>query len=325
MIDKKLFLDRNKTVTFGIFENSDKFLETVGKIHSSGANIIDCYSPFPIHGIEKAMGLKRSLLPVGAFICGCIGFSLAATMMLYMMHFDWPIIIGNKPTVGVSYVPVLFESTVLLTAFGIAILFFIRNKMLHGKLPSERVDMRQTDDRMVVAIATDGENVNKAEINNWLYSGGAVEVKERTNHSYEDFEDVLIEKSSSSGVKSEPKTAEPKVETVKASEMSSSIPETKAKLTDKEKIDKTSTLLNIIGSANGEKDPIIDIKGIGKVYEGKLNGLGIFTFKQIANFTPEAIQLLESITEYFPGKIEREDWKGQAKEFLNNKNHNGNA
>lgn len=314
MIDKKLFLDRNKTVTFGIFENSDKFLETVGKIHSSGAKIIDCYSPFPIHGIEKAMGLKRSLLPVGAFICGCIGFSLAATMMLYMMHFDWPIIIGNKPTVGVSYVPVLFESTVLLTAFGIAILFFIRNKMLHGKLPSERVDMRQTDDRMIVAIATDGENVNKSEITNWLYNGGAVEVKERTNHGYEDFEDVLIQKSGNASAKVESKTIE----------MAATIVEP-VKLTDSEKIEKTSALLNIIGSADGDKDPIIDIKGIGEVYEGKLNGLGIYTFKQIAKLTPEAIQLVESITEYFPGKIEREDWVGQAKEFLNNKNNNGNA
>ncbi len=194
MIDKKLFLDRNKSVTFGIFENPDMFLETVGKIHSSGAKIIDCYSPFPIHGIEKAMGLKRSLLPLGAFMCGCVGFTLAFTMQYYMMRVDWPIIIGGKPTVGVSYMPVLFEMSVLFTAYGIAILFFIRNKMLHGKLPSERIDMRQTDDRMIVAIATDGENDNKTEINNWLYNGGAVEVKERTNFGYDDFEDKLIAK-----------------------------------------------------------------------------------------------------------------------------------
>ena len=61
MIDSKLYLDKNKTVMFGIFENSDKFLETVANVHEKGANIIDCYTPYPIHGIEKAMGLKRSL------------------------------------------------------------------------------------------------------------------------------------------------------------------------------------------------------------------------------------------------------------------------
>lgn len=192
MIDNKLYLDRNKTVMFGTFEDPDMFLETVGKIHHKGAQIIDCYTPFPIHGIEKAMGLKRSLLPVGAFICGCLGFITAASLQSYIMHFDWPMVIGGKPTVGVSYVPVLFELSILFTAFGIAILFFIRNKMLHGKNPSERIDLRQTDDRMIVAIATDNQAVNKEELTGMLFSGGAVEVKERTNHGYEDFTDVII-------------------------------------------------------------------------------------------------------------------------------------
>ena len=194
MIDNKLFLDKNKTVMFGIFEDSDQFLDTVANVHHKGAQIIDCYTPFPVHGIEKAMGLKRSLLPVGAFICGCLGFITAATLQTYTMAIDWPMIIGNKPIVGVSYVPVLFEMSVLFTAFGIAILFFIRNKMLHGKMPSERVDFRQTDDRMVVAIATDNQLVDKNELSNMLYQGGAVEVKERTNHGYEDFTEVAIPK-----------------------------------------------------------------------------------------------------------------------------------
>jgi hypothetical protein len=194
MIDSKLYLDKNKTVMFGIFENPEKFLDTVGKVHDKGVNIIDCYTPYPIHGIEKAMGLKRSLLPVGAFICGCLGFITAASLQLYIMHFDWPMVIGNKPTIGVSFVPVLFELSVLFTAFGLAILFFTRSKMLHGKIPSERIDMRQTDDRMVVAIATDDEAVNKTELSNMLFEGGAVEVKERINHGYEDFTDTLIEK-----------------------------------------------------------------------------------------------------------------------------------
>jgi hypothetical protein len=196
MIDKKLYLDNNKTVMFGIFEDPDKFLHTVAHVNQSGANILDCYTPFPIHGIDKAMGLKRSLLPVGAFISGCLGFLTAATIQLYMMHFDWPMVIGNKPTIGVSFVPVLFEMSVLFTAFGMAFMFFVRSKMIHGKLPQERIDFRQTDDRMVVAIATDGPSVNKNELSNMLFSGGAVEVKERTNHGYEDFTDVDITKGS---------------------------------------------------------------------------------------------------------------------------------
>lgn len=192
MIDSKLFIDRNKTVMFGIFEDPDMFLDTVGKVHDKGVDILDCYTPFPIHGIEKAMGLKRSLLPIGAFMFGCLGFISAATLQLYIMHFEWPMVIGNKPTIGVSYVPVLFELSVLFTAFGMVALFFTRSKMLHGKLPSELIDLRQTDDRMVIAIASDDPALNKSELTEMLFKGGAVEVKERTNHGYEDYTDVAI-------------------------------------------------------------------------------------------------------------------------------------
>jgi hypothetical protein len=197
MIDRKLFLDKNKTVMFGIFENPDKFLDTVGKVHGKGMNIIDCYTPYPLHGIEKAMGLKRSLLPVGAFISGCIGFSCAFSLQYYVMRYDWPMVIGNKPTIGVSWMPVLFEMSVLFTAFGLAFLFFLRNRMIHGKIPMERVDFRQTDDRLVVAIATDNGSTNKAELSSMLFDGGAIEVKERTNHDYDDFTDVDIKNGSS--------------------------------------------------------------------------------------------------------------------------------
>lgn len=199
MIDSKLYLHRNKTVILGIFEDPDKFLETVSKIHKKGLNILDCYTPYPLHGIDKAMGLKRSLLPVGSFICGSIGFVLAAIMQYYMMHSDWGMIIGNKPHIGVSWVPVLFESTILCTAFGTAFLFFIRNKLLHGKIPSERIDLRQTDDRLIVAVAIDNDHAENSSVSGMLFSGGAVEVKERTNRGYEDFTDVSLTNLSTTG------------------------------------------------------------------------------------------------------------------------------
>ncbi len=192
MIDSKLYIDNNKTVTYGIFENPDKFLDTVGKVHAKGVHIIDCYTPYPLHGIDKAMGLKRSLLPIGAFIFGCCGFLTAFSLQYYMMTYDWPMVIGNKPTIGMSWVPVLFEMSILFTAFGLAFIFFFRSKLLHGKMPSERFDFRQTDDRMVVAIATDDRSIDKTELSSMLFNGGAVIVKERTNHDYDDFTDVEI-------------------------------------------------------------------------------------------------------------------------------------
>jgi hypothetical protein len=183
MFDSKLSLKNNRTLLFGIFESGDHALDTTRKVYDKGVDIIDCYTPYPIHGMEKAMGLKRSRLPIGAFICGSIGFSLALTLQSFIMYFDWPIIIGNKPYAGIpSWVPVLFEFSILCTAFGIGIMFFARNKMIHGKVPDEIVDPAQTDYRIVLAMSLDEEGVNKDELIDLLRKGGAVEIKERVNH-----------------------------------------------------------------------------------------------------------------------------------------------
>lgn len=75
-----------------------------------------------------------------------------------------------------------------------------------------------------------------------------------------------------------------------------------------------------IGKANeGEKDDLKEIKGIGPFIEDKLNALGISTFKQIANFTDEDDDLVNDAIEFFPGRVKRDDWKGQAKELMKGK------
>jgi hypothetical protein len=142
-----------------------------------------------VHGIEKAIGLVRSRLPIGAFICGATGFLTAFTLQYYMMASDWPMIVGNKPPIGVSWVPVLFELSVLFTAFGITILFFARSKMVHGKIAQELVSLRQTDDQMIIAINTDNPAIDREGLKELLFNGGAIKVIERENKGYEDFSD----------------------------------------------------------------------------------------------------------------------------------------
>lgn len=194
MTDNKLDLKHSQSILFGIFENPDAVLETTKKVYSKGLNIIDVYSPFPIHGIEKAMGLKRTLLPVGAFICGLTGFLTALSLQSFVMYFDWPIIIGNKPFAGIpAWIPVLFELSVLFTAFGIGILFFVRNGMIHGKVSKNIVDLRQTDDRMVLAINIDDVSINKNELIDMLAKGGAVEIKERNNVNEDEYVETVID------------------------------------------------------------------------------------------------------------------------------------
>jgi hypothetical protein len=97
-----------------------------------------------------------------------------------MYIYDWPINIGNKPerVITPAWMPILFESTVLCTAFGMAFFFFWRSRMVHGLKP-ELLDIRQTDDRMIICVET-GENVNQSKVFEIMKKNGAVELRQRT-------------------------------------------------------------------------------------------------------------------------------------------------
>lgn len=179
IIDNALSLRNRNKMLLGIFDDEDKVIAASSSLVNAGVKIQDVYTPFPIHGLDRVIGVRRTWLTVVAFICGLTGFSLAFTMIWYMYVYDWPIDIGNKPinVITPSWVPILFESTVLCTAFGMAFFFFWRNRLAHGIKP-ELLDERQTDDRIIIAIETQ-DAVSDADIMNIMKSNGAIELRER--------------------------------------------------------------------------------------------------------------------------------------------------
>ncbi|MFT4521379.1 MAG: putative flap endonuclease-1-like 5' DNA nuclease [Bacteroidia bacterium] len=295
MLDKQLIL--------GVYDDGDKLLSAVGKLRKKGVEIFDCYTPYPVHNLDVEMGIKRSNLTVGAFLCGLTGFLSGLLLQFYMMtnHLhsfkSWPMIIGGKPQdylMMPSMVPVTFEATILFTAFGIGILFFARSKMIHGKI-ADVFDPRQTDDRLFIAVEPSTlSSVSRTELDSMLNESGAIEIRERNMEG---------------GAKVQPvKKAAPKSkETVApAVEMSS-----------EERSSRMSSLLSVVGTASADqKNDLKKINGVGPVYEGKLNELGIYTFEQVSKLTPAAILAIEELTKYFPGKIDREDWMGQAQKLM---------
>ncbi|MBT8326661.1 MAG: DUF3341 domain-containing protein, partial [Bacteroidia bacterium] len=108
MVDKSILLD-NKKFTLGVFDDPDKLLHAVDKLKKKGVKIFDCYTPFPVHHLDKALGYERSNLTIGAFLCGLMG-SLSGFTLAYSMNVvDWPMIIGGKPnSIGMftSFIPV---------------------------------------------------------------------------------------------------------------------------------------------------------------------------------------------------------------------------
>ncbi|HCD68663.1 MAG TPA: DUF3341 domain-containing protein [Bacteroidetes bacterium] len=197
MVDKSILLD-NKKFTVGTFTDSDKLLHAVETLRKKGVKIFDCYTPFPVHHLDHALGYTRTNLTIGAFLCGMLG-SLSGFTLAYSMNVvDWPMIIGGKPqdiNVFTSFIPVIFELTILFTAFGMVIMFFARNRMMHG-IKEDLLDRRQTDDHLLIAIDnSEAQSLSNDEIQTILVNEGAVKVKgnvEAFNTSLTTEEDLEI-------------------------------------------------------------------------------------------------------------------------------------
>jgi hypothetical protein len=145
-------MEVNKSFIVGVFDDEDVLMDAVRNIRGGGVKIHEVYSPFPVHGLDEALGYKRSRLPIAAFIFGMTGTALALIMQIWMLGFDWPMIIGGKNFVSLPpFIPVTFELTVLLAALGMVATFMIVSDMKPYRWPMQ-FDVRSTDDKHVMAI-----------------------------------------------------------------------------------------------------------------------------------------------------------------------------
>ncbi len=160
----------------GVFDDEDVVLNAVSKIRHGGVRIHEVYTPFPIHGLDEELGYKRSRLPRAAFVFGITGTTLALTMQIWMLGYDWPMIIGGKNFVSLpSFVPVTFELTVLLAALGMVGTFLTVSNLYPGKRPL-LFDSRSTDDKFIMAVDLSKNSLSQDEITAILRNSGAIEV-----------------------------------------------------------------------------------------------------------------------------------------------------
>ena len=167
-------------IIYGLYDDDDVILDAVKSIREKGHHVDEVYSPFPIHGLDHAMGLKHSRIAITSFIYGCIGASCALLMFWYMMIYDWPMIIGGKPNFTFyhnlpSFVPIMFECTVLFAAHLMSITYLFRNKLYPGS-DSKSPDPRTTDDKFLMEIEV---NNNEDELKKILRETGTSEIKEK--------------------------------------------------------------------------------------------------------------------------------------------------
>ncbi len=160
----------------GVYDDDEVILHAIPKIRKEGVKIKEVYTPFPIHGLDHALGHPRTKIGIAAFLFGLTGCACALTLMIWTMGYDWPMIIGGKDFVSFpAFIPITFEATVLFTAFGMAITFFISNGLKPDPYP-QLFDKRATDNKFIMAIDLKKNKLSEEEIIRVLRDNGAEEV-----------------------------------------------------------------------------------------------------------------------------------------------------
>ena len=141
--------------TVAEFTTVHSLLEACERVRDEGYKKTDAFAPFPVHGIDKALGIKPTILPWIVLVCGLTGTATALSMQIWMNAIDYPYIISGKPYISLpAFIPVAFELTILFSAFGTFFGMWILNglpKFSNPMFTDPRFD-RVTDDRFFLYI-----------------------------------------------------------------------------------------------------------------------------------------------------------------------------
>jgi hypothetical protein len=165
----------SSNVLIGYFDDEAKILDATRAARNAGYPVHDVYTPYAVHGLDEAMGLKSSRLTYVCFMAGLLGCSLALSVELYTSVVSWPLNVGGKPFNSLpAFIPVAFELTVLFAGHLTVLAFLGRSKLFPG---SRRLTLpRVTDDRFALVLGPrDGQQVHEAA-EGMLRRHGAVEL-----------------------------------------------------------------------------------------------------------------------------------------------------
>jgi hypothetical protein len=162
------------------FETPAAILHAAQQVHNAGFRDWDVFTPFPIHGMDRAMGLRNSKVGWFSFIGGCTGYLTGMLMIWFMNAVDYRIVIGGKPMFSPFYsFPPSYELTILFGAFGalLGMLFLNRLPRLHHPLLKNRRFLLATHDRFFVVIETTDAKFSDNETRRLLESLGSKHIE----------------------------------------------------------------------------------------------------------------------------------------------------
>ncbi|MEM9886564.1 MAG: DUF3341 domain-containing protein [Bacteroidota bacterium] len=153
----------NKEILYGVYDDDEVLLKAVEQAKHDHLDMWEVFTPFPVHGLDPLLGLSESRLHIAGFVYGAIGTLTAFLFMTWVFTRDWPMIFGGKPYWSVpAFIPITFELTVLFSAVGMVVSFYIVNGQGPGVEPAI-LDDRITDDKFVIAFDADDITLSERE------------------------------------------------------------------------------------------------------------------------------------------------------------------
>lgn len=170
-----------KNIIFGLYDDEEDLKRAVIKANEDHLQIMDVFTPFPVHGLDPLLGLAESRLHIGGFVYGMLGTLTAFLGMTWIFTRDWPQIYGGKPYWPIlSFVPITFELTVLFASIGMVTTFYIINGMGPG-VKNTIIHPSITDDKFCIAFTTDGHELGHVDkLRHFFQHTGASLVETKT-------------------------------------------------------------------------------------------------------------------------------------------------
>jgi hypothetical protein len=162
------------------FDNTTDVLHAAEKVRDAGFRKWDVYMPFPIHGMDRAMGLKNSKVGWFSFLGGVTGYTTGMLMIWWMNAVDYRLVVGGKPMFSpFSAFPPSYELTILFGAFGsiLGMLFLNRLPRLHHPLLKHKRFALASHDRFFVVIETADPKYSETETRKLLEQAGSKRIE----------------------------------------------------------------------------------------------------------------------------------------------------
>jgi mono/diheme cytochrome c family protein len=163
------------------YENHTDLIAAAKTVRDEGIQRWDCYSPFPVHGIDPAMGIKPTRLPWIVLIMGMSGTATALLMQWWTNGYDYPWVVSGKPYWSIpANIPITFELTVLFAALTAFFSMLVMNGLPKPSSPLDRVSRfaRASDDRFFVVIEASDPKYDDKDTRELLAATQAVAVEE---------------------------------------------------------------------------------------------------------------------------------------------------